>query len=103
MSFYKLLELDLNNSNLKVSIIEAIVRIIIFKDYASQVDQFNTLYNIARNEGIQEEINLFINYIIKLDNSPLEPLNIVDDLILRVTKDYYIRYQIEIENQDKDT
>jgi len=38
ISFYKLLEPNLNNSTLIVNIIEAIVKIIILKDYTSQVD-----------------------------------------------------------------
>ena len=32
MSFYRLLELNLNNLNLKASIIKAIVKIVILKD-----------------------------------------------------------------------
>jgi hypothetical protein len=34
-SFYRLLELDPNDSNLKASMTEAIVKIVVLKDYAS--------------------------------------------------------------------
>ena len=82
---------------------EATVKIVVLKDRASQADQFDTLRGTARNEGIWEEINPLVDYAIELDNSPPEPPATADDLILRATKDYYARYQIEIENQDKDT
>jgi hypothetical protein len=56
------------------------------------VDWFDALRGIARNEGIWEEINPLVNHMIKLNNSPPEPPATVDDLILRATKDRYIRY-----------
>jgi hypothetical protein len=71
---------------------EATVKIVVLKDRASWADWFDALRGAARNEGIWEEINPLVDYAIELDNSPPEPPAIADDLILRATKDRYIRY-----------
>jgi hypothetical protein len=83
--------------------IEATIKIVVLKDRASWADWFDALRGTARNEGIWEEINPFNDYAIDIDNSPPDPLAIVDELILRETEDRYIRYQIAVEIWNEDT
>jgi hypothetical protein len=83
---------------------EAIVKIIILKDYSSWADWFDTLYRAAGNKGIWDKINPFNNKVIETNiiASP-RPLLIINKLILKEIEDYYTRYQVKAKNWNKDT
>jgi hypothetical protein len=82
---------------------EATVKIVVLKDRASWADWFDALRGAAGNEGIWEEINLFNDHAIDIDNSPPDPPAIADELILRETEDRCTRHQIAVEIWNEDT
>jgi hypothetical protein len=83
---------------------EATVKIIVLKNRSSWADWFDTLYRVAGNKGIWDEINLFNNKVIKTNMAaPPISLPIINKLILKETEDYYTRYQVKANNWDKDT
>ena len=83
---------------------EATVKIIILKDRSSWADWFNALRKVAGNKSIWDKINLFNNKVIKTNIvASFRPLPIINKLILKKTKNYYIRYRIKTENYDKNT
>jgi hypothetical protein len=83
---------------------EAMVKIIVLKDYSSWADWFDALRGVAGNEGIWDEINLFNNKVIETNIvAPPRPSLIINELILKEIEARYARYQVKAENWDKDT
>ena len=78
---------------------EAIVKIIVLKNYSSWADWFDALRRVAGNKGIWDKINPFNNKAIETNiaASP-RPSPIINELILKETEDYYTRYQVNTEN-----
>jgi hypothetical protein len=63
------------------------VKIIILKDRSSWADWFNTLREVAGNEGIWDEINLFNNKAIETNMvASSRPPLIINELILKETE-----------------